>query len=131
MTKIPRLFELMDERGIKAVKLSADTKISTGNISDWKSGRCLPTVEKLNILADYFDVSTDYLLGKSNIRKPNVVVRDEDNNLIMLDDDALQLIDSLRSRPEMKMLFSVSQKATTEDIIQAVKIIEALKKDSE
>jgi len=111
MTKIPRLFELMDERGIKAVKLSADTKISTGNISDWKSGRCLPTVEKLNILADYFDVSTDYLLGKSNIRKPNVVVRDEDNNLIMLDDDALQLIDSLRSRPEMKMLFSVSQKS--------------------
>ena len=64
MTKIPRLFELMKEHGISSKKLSDDTKISTGNISDWKSGRSQPSLEKIRILADYFNVSIDYLVGR-------------------------------------------------------------------
>lgn len=62
MSKIPKLFELMNERNINTEKLSADTGISTENISDWKSGRSKPSIEKLKILAEYFNVSTDYLL---------------------------------------------------------------------
>ena len=57
----------------------------------------------------------------------NISVVDENKNPIVLDNEALELIDSLRSNPEMKMLFSVSKNATKEDIIKAVKIIEALK----
>lgn len=53
----------MNENGITAKKLSDDTKISTGNISDWKTGRSKPSADKLTILAKYFNVSTDYLLG--------------------------------------------------------------------
>jgi ribosomal protein L23 len=49
----------------------------------------------------------------------------------VLDDETRDLIDSLRSKPEMKMLFSVSKNATKEDIIKAVKIIEALKDHKE
>lgn len=66
MTKIPRLFELMKEHGISSKKLSDDTKISTGNISDWKSGRSQPSLEKIRILADYFNVSIDYLLDRTD-----------------------------------------------------------------
>ena len=56
---------------------------------------------------------------------------DEHDNIIRLDNETLDLIDSLRTRPEMKMMFSVSKNATKEDIIKAVKIIEALKDESE
>ncbi|MFR7606008.1 MAG: helix-turn-helix domain-containing protein [Oscillospiraceae bacterium] len=66
MTKIPRLFELMKEHGISSKKLSDDTKISTGNISDWKSGRSQPSLDKIRILADYFNVSIDYLLDRTD-----------------------------------------------------------------
>ncbi len=66
MTKIPKLFELMKERGISSKKLSDDTKISTGNISDWKSGRSQPSLDKMRIVADYFDVSIDYLMGRTD-----------------------------------------------------------------
>ena len=60
--KIPNLFKLMDERGIKAAELSRMTGISTGNISDWRSGRSAPTTDKLSIVATALNVSTDYLL---------------------------------------------------------------------
>ena len=81
MTKIPVLFQLMDESGITAKALSAATGISTGNISDWKSGRSKPSSEKLTLLANFFHVSVDYLLGndesKPDARKAEAVT-DED-----------------------------------------------------
>ena len=61
----------------------------------------------------------------------NVQVRDENDNIVVLDKETRDLIDSLRSKPEMKMLFSVSKGATKEDIIRTVKIIEALKDKKE
>ena len=47
----------------------------------------------------------------------------------VLDDEALELLEELKTRPEMRTLFSVSKKASKEDILKAVKIIEALKGD--
>ena len=52
MTNIPKLFELMKEKGITAKKLSEDTGISQGNISDWKSGRSKPSGDKLIVIAN-------------------------------------------------------------------------------
>lgn len=70
--KIPVLFELLKERGITAKKLSDDTGISTGNISEWKSGRVSPSAKKLQVLSEYFGVSTDYLLGTEKRERPPV-----------------------------------------------------------
>ncbi len=66
MSKIQNLFKTIEERGISAKKLSDNTGISTGNISDWKSGRCLPSINALITIADYFDVSLDYLVGRTD-----------------------------------------------------------------
>ncbi len=66
MFKVQNLFKIIEEKGISAKKLSDDTGISTGNISDWKSGRCCPSINALIIIADYFDISLDYLVGRTN-----------------------------------------------------------------
>ncbi len=66
MSKIQNLFKIMKERGISIKNLSDDTGISTGNISDWKSGRCLPSINALITIADYFDVSLDYLVERTD-----------------------------------------------------------------
>ena len=42
--------------------------------------------------------------------------------------DVSDLLEALRTRPEMRMLFSVSKDATKEDIEKSVAIIEALRK---
>jgi len=57
--------KLLDERDITAYKLSQATGISNGNLSEYKSGAKIPTAENLIKIADYFKVSTDYLLGRT------------------------------------------------------------------
>lgn len=121
--------KIRDAAGCKDADVSKATGISKSTFSDWKSGRSKPKQEKLQKIADYFGVSVDYLMTGKN--SSNIKVVDENNNIVVLDDEALELIDSLRSNPEMRMLFSVSKKATKEDIIKAVKIIEALKDENE
>lgn len=125
--------ELIKQKGLSAYKVAKDTGISQTTLSDWKRGRSIPKTDKLQKIADYLGVTLDYLLGNEQKEKPthNVQVRDENNNIVVLDDETRDLIDSLRTKPEMKMLFSVSKGATKEDIIKTIKIIEALKDKGE
>ena len=66
MVCLDNLFQRIKERKTNAKKISEDTGISTGNISDWKSGRSMPSASKLDVLADYLDCSVDYLLGRTD-----------------------------------------------------------------
>lgn len=60
---------LLQNSDITAYQMSKDTGISESLISNWKSGRQLPKYDSLNILADYFNVSGDYLLGRTDKAK--------------------------------------------------------------
>lgn len=71
MTNLSRFYQLLDEERGVAKSLSEATGISTGNISDWKSGRSKPSADKLILIADYFHCSIDYLLGRTPIKQVN------------------------------------------------------------
>lgn len=128
MTVVERIIDLLSKKEVSASKMMKDLGFSSGLFSQWKSGMQNPSNDKVQKIANYFNVTTDYLLGNTD-SPDNTFVYDEDDNLVVIDDDTRELIDSLRTRPEMKILFSVSKKATKEDIEQAVKIIEALRKN--
>lgn len=53
----------MEQRNLTAKELANALKISQGNITDWKKGRSKPSVPALEKIANYFDVSMDFLLG--------------------------------------------------------------------
>ena len=59
-----RLCELRQQMGISQKELAKNLGMSAGNLCDWEKGRTQPDIEKLVRLADYFDVSLDYLLGR-------------------------------------------------------------------
>ena len=61
-----RLTCVMQSRNISAYKLSKDTGISDRLIGYWKNGDKLPVSDNLLKLAEYLDVSTDYLLGRTD-----------------------------------------------------------------
>jgi transcriptional regulator with XRE-family HTH domain len=65
-SKIPRLFEIMEQRKIKAKDITAAIGISSGLISDWKSGKSAPSGNRLMDLANYLNVSVEYLLGSDS-----------------------------------------------------------------
>ena len=60
------LTNLMNTKNITGYRLSVDTGISKQLISEWKNGKKLPGYENLNKLADYFDISIDYLVGRTD-----------------------------------------------------------------
>lgn len=125
MTTVEIINKLLKDKGISAAKMMNELGFSSGLYSQWKSGKQKPSRDKLEKIANYFNVSVDYLLGTT----PTVQAFDENDNVVVIDDETRDIIDSLRTNPEMKILFSVTKKATKEDIIKAVKIIEALKDD--
>ena len=54
--------ELLKKNGKTSYQVSKDTGIAQSTISDWKTGRSRPKVEKLKILADYFGVDVNFFL---------------------------------------------------------------------
>lgn len=58
--------QLLQDNCISGYKLSKDLGLSEALISQWKNGRQLPNYDSINLLCDYFDISTDYLLGRTD-----------------------------------------------------------------
>lgn len=58
------LKELRLEKGVSQVKLASDICVSKGVISMWENGLREPTLSSLVVIADYFGVSIDYLVGR-------------------------------------------------------------------
>ncbi|MDE7070405.1 MAG: helix-turn-helix domain-containing protein [Clostridia bacterium] len=63
---IKRLKELRTENGLTQAQLAKATKISTTAISYWENGERIPNAKAVVILARFFEVTTDYLLGESD-----------------------------------------------------------------
>ena len=61
-----RLKELRLEKEISQRKLAAQTTISPTAIRQWENGSCSPNAEAVVILAEFFNISADYLLGLEN-----------------------------------------------------------------
>jgi len=58
--------ELLQKRQLTAYRIAKDLNISQGLMRAYKVGIKRPTIDNLVKIADYFDVSTDYLLGRTN-----------------------------------------------------------------
>ena len=62
------LMELRKEKNIGQKELAAYLQLSTGTISNYENGVHSPDLNTLCKLADYFDVTTDYLLNRTSYR---------------------------------------------------------------
>jgi len=58
-----RVFELRKQRGLTQGQLGKEFGLSHKSISTIESGDSSTSIEKLILLAKFFGVSTDYLLG--------------------------------------------------------------------
>jgi len=57
-----RIKELCKKRGITLQDLAEKTDMSINSLYKWRTST--PSVDKLKKVADYFDVSIDYLMGR-------------------------------------------------------------------
>ncbi|MBR1747075.1 MAG: helix-turn-helix transcriptional regulator [Clostridia bacterium] len=59
-----KLVELRKEKGVSQQKAAWDLGIDPSTIAKYETGDRLPDIFTLSKIADYFDVSCDYLLGR-------------------------------------------------------------------
>lgn len=65
-----RLFELREEKGLNQSDVADAVGISYISVGNYENAARIPKADVVVKLADFFDVSSDYLLGRTNIRKP-------------------------------------------------------------
>lgn len=65
-----RLRELREEKGIPQFKVAQDLGVHKNSYQAYESASARLSLEALDKLAFYFNVSIDYLLGKTDIRTP-------------------------------------------------------------
>lgn len=99
-----RFMQTIQTKQITAYKVAKDTGISQGLMNEYKNGIKLPTVQNLVKIADYLNVSVDYLLGTSEEigAKKAPTENDERDELV----DAIMTIVKQLSPEQKEMLLA-------------------------
>lgn len=113
-----KLKRLRSEKNMTQNDVAKILKVDRSTYAKYETGDSSPDYEKLLTLSRIFNCSTDYLLGRDITKKPELSPHY---------DEVEELLETLHKRPEMKALFSLTKKATKEDIERAMKIIEMFK----
>lgn len=114
-----RIRKLRVKAGLNQSELAEKVNVHQTAVSQWETGKSSPDGEILKKLADILHTTTDYLLGREDSQRQHIN-----------DDEALEIMEILHKRPEMKILFNAGRKATKEDVLKAVAIVDALRKQA-
>lgn len=114
------IFEkLLQKHGVSAYRVSKDLGIAQSVLSSWKNGISTPKQDKMQKIADYFNVSVDYLMtGKER----------EDKKKYYLNDETAAMAQSIFESKELRMLFDAAQDADPEDLDAVYQMLLALKR---
>lgn len=66
-----RIKELRTEKGLKQTDLAEAFGITSRQYQNYEYGKQTPDFKTLELIADYFNVSVDFLMGRTNRREVN------------------------------------------------------------
>lgn len=90
------LANLRREKGIGQKEMASLLNLSVGTISNYENGVHSPDLNTLCRLADFFDVTSDYLLGRTEYRCPPEIL----GRYVALDYTAQDIINTVLSLDE-------------------------------
>ena len=67
-----RMKEIRQSRGISQVRMAMDLNMAQNTISRYETGEREPGITELIKIADYFHVSIDYLVGRTDNPKMQI-----------------------------------------------------------
>lgn len=112
------LYNLRSRKGISQAKLAKDLHLSNGIIGMYESGARRPSVEAQEALADYFNVSLDYLMGR------------DPKSIYYLSPETAEIAQQVYDDPNLKVLFDAAKDSRPEDIKFAAEMLKKFKKDN-
>ncbi|QTD42144.1 helix-turn-helix domain-containing protein [Sporosarcina sp. Te-1] len=122
-----RLKKLRLDRKLTQKQLAEKIKVTHVSISGYENGNRYPDTDTLQRLADYFDVSTDYLLGRSNLTNTVPVAGQE----IILSPEELLLFNELKKHPTMLYDLASDPEKKVKELIKLYKMKQILLEEEE
>jgi len=87
-----RLKQLRTEKGVSQQKVADSIGSTQQSIHRYENGESEPDISMLSQLADYFDTSIDYLVGRTDMRR-----KIEPVEVYALNKDEMKLVDEVRN----------------------------------
>lgn len=111
-----RYCKIRDSKGMKDADVSRGAGISKYVLSDWKRGKSVPKTDKLKKIADFFDVSLDYLTGM------------DEESVYYINPETAHMAQQIYENKELRALFSAAKDSSAEDLKVAHDMLLALKR---
>lgn len=112
-----RLYRLRIEQGVYQKQLAIYLNVSVGTISNYENGVHSPDLKSLRKIADYFKVSVDYLLGRTEYVSP-------------IEDLNRELIDQYTSGDIMNTVLELS-KDSCRDLVKYLEMLKLYEEKDE
>lgn len=109
------LYELRTSRGISQATLAKELGLSTGLIGMYEAGKRMPSVEAQEQLADYFNVSLDYLMGRDS------------GSMYYLHPETARVAQELLENKDMRILFDAARDSKPDDLRMAADMLKRFK----
>lgn len=107
--------QLLQKHGVSTYKVSQATGIAQSVFSSWKKGISTPKADKIQLIADYFGVTPEYIMtGK------------ETNSGYYLNEDTAKLAQEMYEDPDMRSLFDMKRKMPADRFSAHVKFMKEL-----
>ena len=113
-----RLKELRERKGITQLEFSKDMGVAPSTVGMWEQGRNEPDSETLKSIAQYFNISLDYLMGNETPEYYN-------------DPEVARIAQEMHDEPGRRVLFDASRGLSKESIEEVRKFIEFQKAKEE
>lgn len=107
--------KLRDERGLTDYKVAKDLGFSRTALSGWKNGKYTPKADKIQKLADYFDVTPEYLMTG------------EVKEGYYINQETAEMAQQIFENSKMRILFDAAKDADPEDLQMAADMLYRLK----
>ena len=124
-----RISELRKKEGLSQKEFGKIIGAAQNTVSQWEKGIREPDGEMITKIANFFGVTTDYLLG--NTESPNLMTGKEPNteSHYYLNDEARQMAEELAKNPKLHILFDAARTVSPEDLQFVIDMVNRLKND--
>lgn len=120
MDLLERIQEVCKEKGITVAELERESGIAQRTIYKWNQQS--PSAERLQKVADYLDVSVDYLLGREGVNEDREL---QSENY----DSVMEQLEMLHKNPKLRVLLSSGSKLDSKGIEAVINIIDQMNKE--
>lgn len=95
-----------DSKGLTDSDVAKNTGVARSTLSEWKRGRSVPKIDKLEKIADFLEIPLEYLKTGS--------MTDKDG--YFLDPEVAEMAQELHDNYDLRIIFDATRKASKEDL---------------